>query len=409
MHMRVSGIRFVASAALLGLLGLGWKVCAPDPVPVSGAAGWRSFAHPVRAALPARGAGSKGGVPQPMQPAALLAAYDIDKLHDEGLTGAGQTVIVPALDSVLDSDLRAFAKVNKLPPFDVTQYGEPTGRELGELSMDLQIIHAMAPQAQLVVLHLDDLDRSLDGDLGVVRHYQSKFPGAIWSWSLGWCELSDPEGDQAISKVIAEAARRDGSVHFASSGDSGGFDCYPPDKLGDPPKSEYVGGPVPAVLPAVVAVGATRLAVDRSGRRVEFPWYEAASLTGSGGGWSRSFPGRSFPDVAADGDPDTGMIFQLRGQAMAAGGTSASAPFWAGLGALLAQDLAEYGGVKLGPMPELLSWIGAHNGDLHAFSEPARGSNGVALETQGHDAVTGWGTPNAVELRAAIRAAAAQR
>jgi kumamolisin len=49
-------------------------------------------------------------------------------------------------------------------------------------------------------------------------------------------------------------------------------------------------------------------------------------------------PGRGVPDVAGDGDPNSGYIITVSGQQQVVGGTSAVAPLWAGLAALINQQ-----------------------------------------------------------------------
>ena len=51
--------------------------------------------------------------------------------------------------------------------------------------------------------------------------------------------------------------------------------------------------------------------------------------------------GRGVPDVAADADPNTGYEVRVDGSSVVVGGTSAVAPLWAGLVALLNQSLRQ--------------------------------------------------------------------
>lgn len=48
-----------------------------------------------------------------------------------------------------------------------------------------------------------------------------------------------------------------------------------------------------------------------------------------------------MPDVAGDGDPATGYVIRVDGQQFSIGGTSAVAPLWAGLIALINQKLGQ--------------------------------------------------------------------
>ena len=50
--------------------------------------------------------------------------------------------------------------------------------------------------------------------------------------------------------------------------------------------------------------------------------------------------GRGVPDVCGDADPETGYAIEVDGAEQTIGGTSAVAPLWAGLIALLNESLA---------------------------------------------------------------------
>ena len=51
--------------------------------------------------------------------------------------------------------------------------------------------------------------------------------------------------------------------------------------------------------------------------------------------------GRGVPDVAGDADPASGYVVRVDGQTLVIGGTSAVAPLWSGLIALLNQKLGQ--------------------------------------------------------------------
>jgi subtilase family serine protease len=117
---------------------------------------------------------------------------------------------------------------------------------------------------------------------------------------------------------------------------------------------------------------------------------------------------RGVPDVAADGSGTTGMAlaFSAPGggyELIGAGGTSAAAPFWAGLIALADQEA----GHPLGFVNPAIYRI-ARGPQYHkAFHDITTGNNTVVLNGvtitgyqagPGWDPVTGWGTPDAQVL-----------
>lgn len=388
-------VSLACATAIALLAGCSAKLVAPE----SQRGSLRSFAHTIRpgSGAPTKSSAATGGL-TPLTVAKFLHAYRIDEVHDQGFTGKGVTVVVPAIDGVRDEDLKAFASANGLPDFDYEVIGQPTwkGDGVGELTMDLSIIHAVAPDAKLVAYEIVGITENF------VDGVSADHPSAIWSWSLGLCETQ--LGGSANEAAAFQRSATSGAVHFASSGDSSGYDCFEQDRQKAAPTPAMVGVIFPASEPSVIAVGGTRLWLAAKGQYLrETPWYDAATMLGSGGGNSVLFPSRGVPDVAGDADPYTGMVFQLDGEPALAGGTSASAPLWAGLGALLQQAIrADDPAAQLGPFQPLLAQVAqSHPNALHDMTV---GAIATAKATKGRDDVAGWGTPDAVELMAGVRA-----
>lgn len=101
--------------------------------------------------------------------------------------------------------------------------------------------------------------------------------------------------------------------------------------------------------------------------------------------------GRGVPDVAGDADPATGYFVRVDGQESVIGGTSAVAPLWAALIALLNQKL----GKPVGYLNPLIYGSLVGKG---AFQDIGSGNNGAYVSQAGWDACTGWGTPNGAKL-----------
>ena len=105
--------------------------------------------------------------------------------------------------------------------------------------------------------------------------------------------------------------------------------------------------------------------------------------------YSLSYPRRAVPDVAAVGDPQTGVIIILDGQQEEVGGTSASTPIWAGLMALVNQGRLQAGSPSLGLLPpRLYQLAGTAN-----LRDVTKGSNGGHKAGIGYDLTTGLGSP----------------
>jgi subtilase family serine protease len=174
---------------------------------------------------------------------------------------------------------------------------------------------------------------------------------------------------------------------------------------------------LPASDPLVLAAGGTDLTADP----VTGAYIREIAWNGSGGGFSHLFarpayqddvPGigavRGVPDVAADASSGTSMAFAFAAagggyELIGLGGTSAAAPFWAGLIALADQEA----GHPLGFVNPAIYRIARGPQYHRAFHDITTGNNTVVLNGvtitgyqagPGWNPVTGWGTPNAQVL-----------
>jgi subtilase family serine protease len=95
-------------------------------------------------------------------------------------------------------------------------------------------------------------------------------------------------------------------------------------------------------------------------------------------------PGRMVPDVAANADPNTGYNIVVHGAPTVVGGTSAVAPFYAGLFASF--------GTKLGLVSPVLYL------NPVCFNDITTGDNGMFRAGIGPDPCTGLGSPNGIKL-----------
>jgi kumamolisin len=112
-------------------------------------------------------------------------------------------------------------------------------------------------------------------------------------------------------------------------------------------------------------------------------------------------PGRGVPDIAGDADPATGYNVRIDGTDTVIGGTSAVAPLWAALVAIVNQLT----GTRAGLLNPILY------GNAGALTDITEGDNQVNGEGYGAgpgwDACTGLGTPIGTAVLNAVRAAAA--
>ncbi|HEX8995173.1 MAG TPA: S53 family peptidase [Ktedonobacterales bacterium] len=427
MWMRLMGRWRVALGLLLVAATL--AACAAPSVVVTTTPG--SSTDPVEVA-PNLGCGSCS-VYTPQQ---IRAAYGLTSLYNSGKRGQGQTVVI--IDSygspTLQSDVDTFDKQFNLPavklqvlsplgtvPFD-SGNSEMQGWQ-GETTLDVEMVHAIAPEASIVVL-TSPVDET-EGVAGLPQFRQLEeyavdhHLGSIisQSWAASEVSLNDAVGQAEIAQwetFYQQATTQKGMTIFGSSGDSGATD-YTDASLNT--LSSTATTSFPADSPWVTSVGGTTLR-DDGGAYSETVWNHGGA---SGGGVSRFFPTPAFqqslpqsaqqtlagkrgvPDVSAAADPYTGLAIYYAGQWTLAGGTSAAAPLWSGVMAIADQ----VAGRPLGYINPALYKVAASAQYASAFHDITSGDNsfsGKGVSVQGYQATTGWdaatglGSPDAANL-----------
>jgi len=128
--------------------------------------------------------------------------------------------------------------------------------------MDLQLIHAVAPQAKLVLVNARS---TVEGDgayvkLGeLMRSVDRQFPGAVWSLSIGWgCDRLLTKADLAPVRTALSDAQRNGTTAFDASGDLAGLECKGGKSWSDPPSPDDIGVDAVASIPEMTAWAAPR-------------------------------------------------------------------------------------------------------------------------------------------------------
>src|SRR5262249_48468135 len=171
-----------AAADSATVVPLAWRplvssVTGFDDYPILGSAAIRS---------------EKGVTPQDM-----IDFYNVEGLRDAGLGGSGQTIYFLEIDRFGQAGLDAFSLKFHLPrvrPQVVSNpaWGSPApeGDGPSETDLDLEIAHAMAPRAKLVVYYAGNDARF---DLAMRSLLQDN-PGALVSISIGACEAVAGQG-----------------------------------------------------------------------------------------------------------------------------------------------------------------------------------------------------------------------
>lgn len=354
---------------------------------------------------------------QGLTPDALVRTYNARKLRDEGYTGKGTTVVVFAFDGFDQADLDTFSSTFNLPPFTPEVIGGQPPNRGGEATMDLEAVHAVAPDAKTVLVNARP---TVEGDgayrkiAEMMEDTDRRFPGAVWSLSIGWgCDKLITAADLVPVRAALAKAQANGTTAFDASGDLAGLECKGGDEWNSPPHEDNIGLDAVASMPEMTNVGGTTLSTDASGGWLsEQGWFDPPLSQGSAGGVSALFdrpdwqtavniergnPKRLTPDISAVADPFTGVKIIFDQQVIVGGGTSLAAPIWAGITAVMNQYLIENEGHLIGDINPLLYRI-AQGARLPAFRDVVLGGNAVAVAGPGYDMVTGLGTPDVDNL-----------
>lgn len=315
--------------------------------------------------------------------------------------GSGQTIAVVQFRGEFKSDdfercMRAQGSAAALPLLKrvddaALEHEIQTVKDL-EAALDSQIVGALAPGARIVIYQAPDDER---GFLDAIRTalFDEEYTPSILSISYGWPEhLWTPAALDVLDELFTAAALLGVSV-FCSAGDNGA-------ELDAAGKPHVVA---PASHPFAHACGATTIvagveqetAWEKTGggfsERFDVPpWQDVAKAAAARGGVAA---GRGVPDVAAQELP--GYSVYLDGVALAMGGTSAVAPFWAALTARFNQRL----GVSCGLYSPLL-----YDAREKLFRDVTEGSNGRFQACAGWNPCTGLGVPLAGAIETALRA-----
>jgi kumamolisin len=328
-------------------------------------------------------------------------------------TGAGQCIAVVELGGgYKPADLDSFFGNLGIATPTVTSVsvdggansptGDPSGAD-GEVELDIEVAGAIAPGAQIAAYFAPNTDQGFIDAVSTAVHDATLKPSII-SISWGGPESSWTAQSRDALNSACEDASTMGVTVLAASGDDGSSDGT----TGGVATVDF-----PAASPFVIGCGGTKLAISGAAIGSEQTWNDLSSNEGAtGGGVSEVFAlptfqqsanvpeapngfiGRGVPDVAGNADPETGYNVVVDGQQSVIGGTSAVAPLWAGLLALINESL----GANVGYLNPLL-----YSAKVEAtFHDITSGNNGTYTAGKGWDACTGLGSPNGSALLAAL-------
>lgn len=437
-------------------------------VPVLHISGLDSFAVP----RPGGGRAPSGCKLNPDEPnyagADFRTAYlsDLDPVLLASLDGAGETIGLLEYDSYLEDDPVAYAAKfmqgvdpTKPEPVQVPDHAAPfkplTLAGENEAALDIEMVMAMAPKATIRVYEAVPPTYDVHGDIvaGVDANFilqqmaNDRVPiiSSSWTWPR---TMSDP-----LTPMIFQQFAAQGQSFFQASMDHG---AYVLDG-----KQSNVEEPI-ILSSLMTVVGGTILTTDASTRYLsETTWNnpydkQPPSFNSvSGGGFCTGYtlvaqdnetrfdfqtlripsyqiginpgntelrqdfkdpknpPARMIPDVSLIADQIAyfgadDLLEHPQGY-ICSGGTSAAAPLWAGLAALMNQQSLRAGGERIGFANPTLYALAASPASYAAnFHDVNDNSNNSFFGTEktvyhavnGYDLATGLGTPKANLLKA---------
>ena len=319
------------------------------------------------------------------------------------VNGSGETIGILELGGGFKTaDIQQYFQNQNITPPQVVAVSVDGGKNAptnpngadSEVMLDIEVAASVAPAAKIAVYFTPNTDQGFIDALTTAVHDTTNHPSVI---SISWGGPESSWTQQAMTALddACQSAAALGVSITVACGDSGSTD-------GVSDGANHVD--FPASSPHVLACGGTQITVSGNKLTNEVVWNDEAQSGGAtGGGVSTVFAlptwqqnanvpgatnggsGRGLPDVAGDAAPATGYSIEVDGQTEVVGGTSAVAPLWAGLIALLNQKLGKPVGFL---NPQIYPMLGTA-----AFRDITQGTNGTYNAGVGWDACTGLGSP----------------
>ncbi len=351
---------------------------------------------------------------QATAPATSYSPVQVASLYDFPTTSTGEGQCIALIElggGYVESDLQTYfsglglkmPNVVAVPVDGATN--APTGQvdgPDGEVMLDVEIAGAVAQGATIAVYFAPNTDAGFLDAITTALHDTTNKPTIV---SISWGGPESTWTQQAMTSF--DSAFQDagtlGITVCCASGDNGSSD-------GVSDGQDHVD--FPSSSPHVVACGGTTVQSSGAKLTAETVWNGGTSGGATGGGVSAVFAlpawqqklnvtengtatplkNRGVPDVAGDADPQTGYNVRVDGQDSVFGGTSAVAPLWSALIALVNASRGTPAG-----------FINAQlYGDETDFNDVTSGNNGTFSAAKGWDACTGLGSPNGSKIAAGL-------
>lgn len=344
-------------------------------------------------------------------PVAGLTPENIKKAYSitSNLNGAGQTLALYELDGYTASDVTAYEDAFNLPHVPLENIlvegatGIPSTGTQGpsEVTMDIELMIALAPGVSKILVYEGAM--STAGLVGTFNKIATDNLAKSFSTSWGIPESSNASSIFQAENVIFKQMVAQGQTLFVASGDLGAYADGKTLSVNDPASQAFV-----------VGVGGTKLLTNADGSYLSETTWATGTGPGAEGGtggisnfwtipsWQQpavssaskgSITMRNVPDVSLDSDPRTGYAIYYQGAWGVFAGTSAAAPLWSALFALVNQERSNNGQGPLGfPNPTFYG-LGKSANYASTFHDIADNSTNLFYPAiRGYDLATGWGT-----------------
>jgi subtilase family serine protease len=374
-------------------------------------------------------------------PKNITTAYGISPLQSAGFLGDKQTValfemdgyvtsdvtnymqyfnpasLASTLTSVVASPLSATAAVSNLTNIMVDNYNGAAGGGAGEVSLDIEMVDAIAPHANILVYEGPNTQQGINDTYAKIINDNK---AQIVSTSWGECEAYAGNTELQVLDNLFKQGASQGMSFYSAAGDAGAYDCGDTNLGVDSPSSD----------PYVTSVGGTTLQLNANSTIAsESVWSDPNNNftdmqgVGGGGGLSSYFarPGwqkgsgvqnsysngkREVPDVTASADNTYGYSVYCTVQAALCastgwndvGGTSAGAPLWAASTALINQYMQALGKKTLGQINPVLYGLFNAAHPYPPFHDITSGDNLFYPATGNYDMASGLGSPNVFNI-----------
>jgi len=375
-----------------------------------------------------------------MAPADFATIYDLGPLYQSSVNGAGQSVAVVARCNIKMSDVQTFRSYFGLPvnnPAVILNGPDPgivSTNEQTEAALDIEWSGAVAKSA--AIKFVVSASGTSDGVDLSASYIVNNNVAPVMTLSFGSCEAAMGSSGNAWVNSLWQQAAAQGITVLVSSGDSGAAGCDGASAgtathgagvngLCSTPYSTCVGGTEFSDAANYSTYWSATSDPTTKGSALQYipetTWNNSGVMPGGSGLWSSAggasaiYPKpswqsgsgvpadghRDVPDVSLNASTHDGYLIYMNGTLYAAGGTSAGAPSFAGLMALVNQKT----GVRQGnPNPTLYGLASKQQtGGAAVFHDVTTGTNSVPGLTgfpagPGYDEVTGLGSVDAAVL-----------